>query len=558
MASGKSDVTGPAPGAGGNERRVALGCLAGAIAAAVVALISLGGAVWWWLDANAYTDRFAGDPEPPRLFRMPVPDPPRELAFVGEDGFGPDGYSTRSVDGVAVLAAVHAWRFDLLERWTSEVAAAAEEDFHKEYWILDLASAFSVDDPRVGRALDAWVARAPSSFAARLARGEHLLAVAYGLRGNAYVRWTSESRLAAMSEAVGRALVELDRARALRPTSVAPEPPSMVAAALVGDEARLRAAYVRATTVCALCVGPRKEMIRHRRPRWGGTVEEMRALAAEAAGLASRNPRLAALAGLVDWERGETLVGRRRYAEAIAAYDRALTAGDIEDYYLGRADARLRAGDAAAAAADFDRAAALRPGQREHDANVLALLRARRADEVGPLFVRYALLSPTSERLAVLAGDVSRVVAFAAWQHARAQRFEQALPLLDLALQIDPDNADARERLAYCGRQHAQRLQGRLPEIEARMARDPDDFEAVRAFDYTAMAAGVPPARVVEAWTRWLERHPRDTQAMIERSGTNLALGDTAASRRDAGRACRLGNRMGCVRLAQVPGAPPP
>lgn len=51
---------------------------------------------------------------------------------------------------------------------------------------------------------------------------------------------------------------------------------------------------------------------------------------------------------------------------------------------------------------------------------------------------------------------------------------------------------------------------------------------------------------ILEHWSDYVERHPRDVVAIYERSGTHYHNGDMDSARRDVERACRLGHEDAC------------
>ena len=82
----------------------------------------------------------------------------------------------------------------------------------------------------------------------------------------------------------------------------------------------------------------REEYIVDLLPRWGGSYQEMARFAKESAPYAARNPRIQALRGFVDWDRGRVLEGRGLEDQAIKAYGRALRFGDFWRFRHERAE----------------------------------------------------------------------------------------------------------------------------------------------------------------------------------------------------------------------------
>ena len=87
----------------------------------------------------------------------------------------------------------------------------------------------------------------------------------------------------------------------------------------------------------------------------------MEEFAKESAPYAAKNPRIKALAGYEDYDRGRVLEDKKDYAGAEAAYTRALGAGDASRFRLGRGDFYWRRDRYREALEDLNRALVQRP-----------------------------------------------------------------------------------------------------------------------------------------------------------------------------------------------------
>jgi len=116
------------------------------------------------------------------------------------------------------LELAHEYEHALSKAWTPEMTrslaasferfqTAFEGDARYEYWPLDAGQAFRSAEPELGPALDAWVAKAPASFAPYLARGWHRLAVTMAKRGRKWAKDTAQADFSAMREAARRFLM---------------------------------------------------------------------------------------------------------------------------------------------------------------------------------------------------------------------------------------------------------------------------------------------------------------------------------------------------------------
>lgn len=537
--------------------RVRWGCIVAVVAAPLVVGGGLGLAAWLLMPQWMRPDtRFRGPPTEPVAMRLAPPEPSSEVPLGGGEGHDRYGYPLKSADAVAMRSLLLASRFGELQRHIERFQTEAEADFRREYWIADVREVFSTADAQVGRRIEAWRQRSPTSFAPYLAMGDHLASVASHQRGGAVVAETSGERLDAMHRTAVLAMAAYHRAIELRPRLFTADLGLIGLASFVGDHATKDAAYAHALAACPACMSPRKVYMYFSRPRWGGSLTEMATIGEDANQRAGENPRLATLRGFVDWEAGETFRERQQWALAIAAYDRAIAVGELEDFYVSRGSTRVRAGDTNGALADYESARALRPARTAEGDEILTYLRARRGETAVGAFVRALLLDPTDTFLHYRMTDASKAAAYVGWQHARAERSTEALAWLDLARQIDPANGDAHHRFVYTGRRHGERLATELAAVEARARAQPDSFEAVRDLDYALATSRGADAytRIAALWDAYIARHPRDARAFVERSGTLMNMGNRQGGIRDAVVACHLGNRVGCLQADQIRG----
>lgn len=290
-----------------------------------------------------------------------APSPlPTSLPLVGAEGNGPDGYPLRYVDRPALRSLLWHRRFDDLTRYLTELQDAFEADPRRELWPNDAADAFATGDPALRPVLDEWVGASAGSFAPLLARGVHLVNVGFRLRGGKWAANTHQSDLAAMSEAMKAAKVDLDRALALRPRLVTAMRHQMRVAAATGTRDELERIAARAAEACPACFVFRATCEQFFTPRWGGSYERMAAFARAAD--PAKNPRFKLLEGYADADRADMARLDGRLDEAEAAIARAFAFGEDDRFLRVRAEIKEKRSDPAGALVDLDRAAALRPG----------------------------------------------------------------------------------------------------------------------------------------------------------------------------------------------------
>ncbi|MGB5851663.1 MAG: DUF4034 domain-containing protein [Rhodanobacter sp.] len=170
--------------------------------------------------------------------------------------------------------------------------------------------------------LDAWKRDSPRSAFAWAASGTAYVAMAWRARGTAYIRDTPADQIEAMDRLLAQADNDLRHAIALDP-QVTPAHHALIRAGRLGfgeayTDAAIRAGLAAAPDNFSIYV----DAIAAREPKWGGSLEAMDRLAAQAQAHAAANPLLKILRS----ERPYYEVANCdcTIAEALGAYPRAL------------------------------------------------------------------------------------------------------------------------------------------------------------------------------------------------------------------------------------------
>lgn len=143
------------------------------------------------------------------------------------------------------------------------------QEFHKLY----------ADDPRNARFFDEWLREYPTSYVARVAQGAYYYRMAWAARGSAFLQDTSALQLFGMQ-------YYLSRARPILLATLKLSPKPYLSTLYLLNVAMLEgtAAERQHWLAQGLAIDPHNSMLRIRymtslEPRWGGSLEEMRAFA---------------------------------------------------------------------------------------------------------------------------------------------------------------------------------------------------------------------------------------------------------------------------------------
>lgn len=408
----------------------------------------------------------------------------------------------------------------------------------------------------MGIELDLWVAKDPTSFAPYLARAIHNASVGWAKRGAKFARETDATEMQGMREAHVKAIEDAEKALSLRKNLPAAYEALMIIGRSGANRAATATAYERAKKDNPLSYWTARARLHQLEPKWGGSYPEMiRALA----GLPyAKNPRLHALEGIVDLMRADEVKGPDR----LAWLDKAAAKGLVEAL-VERADYLQRESQYDKALVDLEVALAKRP------TNVSALaIRARifakqgRWSEAGDDILVAARITPDDTFVVWSAGWITESLVYYGFKEREAGRRDSALHMLETARSLNPNNRDALQQW-FNALVRTPDYTAHVPELEKAAAAAPDDYNAHAELD-CALTRNRKLDRVVEMWTAFLEKHPEEGRAWIDRYGTYASLGRVAEAREDLRRACEVGDPTGCLWLrampspASAPPAPPP
>jgi tetratricopeptide (TPR) repeat protein len=248
------------------------------------------------------------------------------------------GYPQQTVDRVAVRQLLLARSYDALDTLLTAYADSASRDYRLEYRLFDAYAAFDVAIPSLEPLLSEWVHQHPASAAALLARATFFGASGWNARGTKFARRTSRNQFSGMEDFFQRAVADSRAALRLAPNSIVAYRQLMRIARSHGDPETSRQIFDRAIKFQPYSFLMREEYIVDLLPRWGGSYKEMEQFAEESAPYAAHNPRIRALGGFVDWDRGRVLESDGLKDKAITAYGRALRSGNYSRFRFERAD----------------------------------------------------------------------------------------------------------------------------------------------------------------------------------------------------------------------------
>lgn len=214
---------------------------------------------------------------------------------------------------------------------------------------IDLAMEFlESSSDEAARVSARWLEAAPDSPYANLARGLHLRAAAGKARGGEYASETPRENFVRMSELVGQAIPFYETAIRIEPRLL-PAHTALINAAVLDSRPELeREAIERAKAIDPACVELARQRMMGLQPRWGGSYEQMLALATELRAHVGARPLLASYLGAPFGERGNRKISADELdREALEVLEIAIRTGSLEAYAEDAANVLMNSEDEA-------------------------------------------------------------------------------------------------------------------------------------------------------------------------------------------------------------------
>jgi tetratricopeptide (TPR) repeat protein len=326
------------------------------------------------------------------------------------------GYPTQTIDRLAVRRLLLTRSYDTLDLVLSAYADSVLRDYRLEYRLFDSYAAFDVPMRSLEPFLDEWVKLRPTSAAALLSRGTYLSAEGWNARGTKFASETNRGQFVGMANYFRRASADFHAALRLAPNSIVAYRALMSISVNEGDPATSRQLLDAGLKIQPYSFRLRAYYIETLLPRWGGSYGAMTRFAEESAPFAARNPRIRALGGFVDWDRGVVLEKEGRKAEAIKAFERAMQFGDFWLFRFERGELYFYADQNKEAAEDLTRVLVQYPQHAD------ALYERS--------WVTYAM-------------------GIDALEPAKGADFVQAFDDIELSVALDPTDKDHQKQLAF-------------------------------------------------------------------------------------------------------------
>jgi tetratricopeptide (TPR) repeat protein len=456
---------------------------------------------------------------------------------------------------VARMAELRRWleeeRFQQLNSVLDEYQKAFEQDYTREFVLSDAYHAYSVTMPAYAALFDKWIAAYPQAYQPYLAAAHYYYARGWQSRGFKWRKDTTDEQINGMHINFSIAAKHLAAALKINP-SLMPAYHILIGIHNAnGEDQAEQAAIDKGVALFPYSYILWSTALWAREPRWGGSYRQMAQMAGEAQTYARQYPLLTALYGAAFSDLGRVYENRQAYDQALESFNRAISFGDEDDFYLERAGLyAFKLKDYTRALEDINHAIILRPTSSDS-----FLQRAK------IYFAQGAYNQALDDLRAVdaIRPEDPSTHEWRTWASNQLNRqghrlfktdLEGALEKYQLSSSFDRKN---HETLYWRGvaRYKMQNYAEALTDFKECIAVDPSYFNAYLMLDYLLSRDGQWDA-IIGYWNAFLKVDPNNAEAYFQRSGTHYHNHNLPQAKADLQKACDLGSRKACRQYQEV------
>jgi len=420
----------------------------------------------------------------------------------------------------------------------------AEKNIYAEDALFTAYNAFEIKSRSYESIFNEWVNTTPDNYQPYLARARFYYRLAWEARGGKWASETKKDKLEIMKTYFSKSAEDIVQALKLYEKS-------MIAYSLLigiynsigkGNETEL--IVNKAIKFNSATFHVRRQYLRALTPRWGGSYEKMKLFVIDSMHYVNSNSKLKLLEGYIYLDLANLQQIIKKYSVAGEYYNKALEFGLNHKILKERGENSYRRENYKDALKDLNRAIQLYTEDADYyywrsktyrklKEYANATTDIERAYELDP-YDKYIL----SQR-----NWLASKMTYLAYQLSKKQKPTEAIEKYDVALNLDPTNADLHYRKARALIESNKHNQA-LDEIEQAIQINSDDINYYLLVDYI-LAKSRSWDKIISHWDNFIERNPNVSRAYVERGGSYYRKGDMKSAVRNAKIAADMGNIEG-------------
>lgn len=347
-----------------------------------------------------------------------------------------------------------------------------------------------------------------------------------------------------MYEVLGKVVADLDKAISIDSDNIVAFAVYISVLGHMVDDEKLAAALQAALDVSPYSYAARRRYIHFTKPRWGGSYEQMQVVVDAAQEYADKNPRLTLLRGMPYADAASIRSSTNSHTLALELYDKALEFGENEETLLERGVTYYRLEKYDEAKADFSRAIELQPSlSRAYQWRSKIHYKQGMYQQAFEDIEIAGLLSPTSGYVQRTKENIANKYVKMGYELAKQRKFQPAIDYYNKAIRITPGDSylHYRRARAYV---NLNNLDMASADLEKAISLNPDDYDYYALIDWV-LARKKDWPQIISYWDKYIERHPDNGRAYVERGGAYFRSGNVKEAVNNAKMAADLGDIQG-------------
>lgn len=433
-----------------------------------------------------------------------------------------------------------AGEFNRAEKVLVELQTRSEANIANEPELFSSLKAFELNDEQYLDQFNQWIAQSPKSFFAHLAKARFLFQLGWSSRGGKWRQKTSQSQFNAMENYFAKAKASLKTSVSLAPASTLPYSMYISIATAIGDANATNRYLSSGLKLEPSSYELRKVYIHSIKPRWGGSLEQMRVFADNAQYYSEQNPILKRLLGEALAESGVIAHSKQQYQKADKLFNKALLHGDDPEVYFKRAKTRYRLNLFSRAITDLNTAIKLSPDIAEYYKwRYYNYVQIKKFDKALHDIKRASLLTPNDQAINDILAKTLSLANAPGTRQKSISVLNSKLFEFDAQIEAQPNNAYHYFRKGHYLLSSNLFAQSEKPLRQA-IKIDPRQFDYYRALDLALFKQGKLD-EIIIFWEQYLTIKPNDGRAYLERAGTFYHMQNYKLAKIDAKKAVDLG-----------------
>jgi len=421
---------------------------------------------------------------------------------------------------------------------------AAEKNIYAEDTLFTAYNAFEIKSRSYESIFNEWVNITPDNYQPYLARARFYYRLAWEVRGGKWASETKKDKLEMMKTYFSKSAKDIVQALKLYEKS-------MIAYSLLigiynsvgkGNETEL--IVNKAIGFNSATFHVRRQYLRALTPRWGGSYEKMKLFIIDSMRYVNSNSKLKLLEGYIYLDLANLQQIIKKYSVAGEYYNKALEFGLNHKILKERGENSYRRENYKEALKDFSRAIKLYTEDADYYYWRSKTYRKLKQYTNATTDIERAYeLEPYDKYILSQRNWLSSKMTYLAYQLSKNQKPTEAIKKYDIALSLDPANADLHYRKARAlieSNKHNQALK----EIEQAIQINSDDINYYLLVDYI-LAKSRSWDKIIRHWDNFIKRNPNVSRAYVERGGSYYRKGDMKSAVKNAKLAADMGNLEG-------------